>query len=115
MDISVPIIFIIFGIITFLIALIQETHTEDNEDDQIRSSHFVFIMLMLTVILFAVGGMCFRGVTSQYYTTTTDTIETIYEAQYIPFSWIGFGLAFFAGYFLIMKTWELLDLWMPDL
>jgi hypothetical protein len=97
-----------------LIALLQELHSGDSEDDQIKSSHFVFIMFILAVILFSVGGMCFRGITSQYYTPTTDTIETVYESQYIPFSWIGFGLALFAGYFLIMKAWDLLDLWMPE-
>lgn len=114
MDLMIPIIFLIFGILAFLIGLMEELNEKRNEDDETRSSHFVWIMLLIALILFIIGGVCFRGVTSQYYSPSADTIETVYESQYIAFSWLGYGLAFFVGYFFVMKSWELLDLWMPE-
>ncbi len=110
MDIEIPIIFLILAFLCFIIALIEERDKEDDdEEEEIKSSHLTIVMLIASLIFFAVGGVCMRMVTVLYYTSVTNTVEEVYLSSYTPLSWIGYGFSFLVGFFLLLKVYEQID------
>jgi Ca2+/Na+ antiporter len=108
MDIAFPVMLFLLAFIFFLLGLMEERETKQNEDEEEKSDHLVVLFLAVAFILFFLAGICMLGITETYYSVVTDTLVEHTMLMYRPFVWLGVGLAFVDAFFLIPKVFEVL-------
>ena len=114
MDLTLGIIFLVFGFLSFLFALFEERENKKDEDEEEKSDHLVFLLLILSVIFISISGAVLMSATTEYYSPVTNTIEVEYLNQYDVFGWFCFGLAMIPGVFTAIKGFEIMETRMSE-
>jgi len=108
MDIAFVIMLLLLGFMFFILGLFEERDMKDSEEEETRSDHLVVLCLTVGFLLFFLGGICMLGISDTYYSIETGTAIEVQQTVYRPFVWLGVGLAFIDGLFLIEKVFEIL-------
>lgn len=108
MDIAFPILLLILGFIFFILGIYEEREIKNTNEEQSRSDHIVIICLIIAFLLFFIGGICFMGITTTYFSVADQEFIEVAQTIYRPFVWLGVGLAFVDVLLLVEKIFEIL-------
>jgi len=109
MDISIPIIFLVFAFLCWIIALFEERDTNQvSEEEEEKSDNLILLLMSIATVLFIVAGVCMMSISVTYYSPDTNTIEETLMPVYRPLGYIGIGLGILSLILTAHKAFEYL-------
>lgn len=110
MSIAIPLLFFILGVVLFLLVIFEDREEHGSDEEQERSDHMIIIMLILCTIFWFIGGVCWMGITTMYYSPVLDSVvESSPQTVYRPISWVGIGFGMFSGMLTAIKMFDTVD------
>lgn len=110
MELDLPILYLIFFVIFFLLGLYAEYKTiyETNEDIHKQINHLIIILMFFSLIFMVFAGLTLYQVTIDYVDGSGD-LQSSFVFSYQPFAYACFILSFIPGIILFTKVMDTLN------